>query len=60
MSKKFVKPKDYNLIFRADFLTPKARITFTKLKQAFIETPILSYFDLQYYIQINTNVSKSK
>lgn len=42
--------------FRAGFLTPRARLVFTKLRQVFIETLILYYFDLKYYIQIETNV----
>ena len=39
------------------FLTIKTRETFNPLKQAFIEAPILLYFDLKYYIWIETDVS---
>ncbi len=39
------------------FIIFKARQAFTKLKQAFIKTPILNYFDLEYQIRIETDVS---
>ena len=39
------------------FFTSEARIAFTKLKQAFIKAPILHHFDLEYYIQIETDAS---
>ena len=35
---------------RTDFLTPKARLAFTQLRQAFTKAPIFQYFDLKYYI----------
>lgn len=43
--------------FRADFLTPKARLAFTDLKQAFIKLLILCHFHLNYYIHIKTDIS---
>ncbi len=39
------------------FLTSEAKKAFTKLRQAFIETPILNYFDLERHIQIETDAS---
>lgn len=32
------------------FLTSEARVVFIKLRQAFIKTPSLRYFDPKYYI----------
>ena len=37
------------------FLNTDVRRTFTKLRQAFIEAPILNHFDLEHYIQIETD-----
>ena len=37
------------------FLTLGTREIFNQLRQAFIEAPILQHFDLEYYIQIETN-----
>ena len=34
------------------FFTTNARRAFTKLRQAFVEAPILNYFDLEYHIWI--------
>ena len=39
------------------FLTPGAKEAFNRLKQAFIEAPILQYFDSEGYIQIETDAS---
>ena len=39
------------------YLTSKAREVFTQLRQPFIKAPILRYFDLKYYIRIETNTS---
>ena len=36
-------------------LTINARIVFIKLTQAFVEAPILNYFDLKRYIRIETD-----
>ncbi len=39
------------------FLTFEARKAFTKLRQAFVEAPILNHFDPERHIQIETDVS---
>ena len=39
------------------FLTPKARLAFTQLKQAFIEAPILHHLDPESQIRIKTDAS---
>ena len=41
----------------SDFLTPGAKLAFTKLRQAFFKAPILHYFDLERHIRIETDVS---
>ena len=38
------------------FFTTEAKRTFTKLRQAFIEAPILNHFDPEHHIQIETDV----
>ena len=40
---------------RIGFFTPKARLTFTQLRQVFVEAPILYYFDLESHIWIKTD-----
>ena len=40
-----------------DFFTLGAKLAFTKLKQAFLKTPILYHFDPEHHIQIETDVS---
>ena len=37
---------------RSDFLTPGARLAFTKLRQAFVKAPILHHFDPKRHIQL--------
>ncbi len=37
------------------FLTSEVRKAFTKLRQAFVEAPILNYFNPEHYIQIETD-----
>ncbi len=39
------------------FLTSEARKAFTKLRQAFVEAPILNHFDPERHIRIETDVS---
>lgn len=39
------------------FLTSKAKITFSRLKKAFIEALILHHFDLEYHIWMKTDSS---
>lgn len=63
MAKKDLKSaKLKNLIvmepnFGVGFLTPKARLAFTKLRQIFIEASIFNYFYLEYHIQIKSIIS---
>ena len=38
------------------YLTLNNRVTFTQLRQAFIKAPILQIFDLEYHIQIKTDM----
>ena len=40
-----------------DFLTLKAKLAFTELRQAFIKAPIFHHFDSERYIRVETNVS---
>ena len=63
-SKILIKSKNHdfslnskNMEAKPDFLIPKARLAFTKLKQAFVEAPILYHFDPKYHIRILINVS---
>ena len=51
-SKKLFKSK--KIVGFLDFFIPKARLTFTKLRQAFIKAPIL-HFNLKRYIRVETN-----
>ena len=39
------------------FLTPKARLAFTQLRQAFVEAPIFHHFDPESHIRIETDAS---
>ena len=41
----------------SDFLTSRAKLVFTKLRQVFFKAPILHYFDLERYIRIETDAS---
>ena len=41
----------------SDFLTPKARLAFTELRQAFVKASILYYFNPKCYIRIEIDVS---
>ena len=41
----------------SDFLTPGAKLAFTKLRQAFLKAPILHHFDPERHIRIETDVS---
>lgn len=49
-SKLFIK-----LSFGLSFLAFKTRLAFAKLKKVFIKVPTLHYFDLEYYIYVETN-----
>ena len=39
------------------FLTPKARLAFTQLRQAFVKAPVLHHFNLKSHIRIETDTS---
>ena len=41
----------------SDFLTSGAKLVFIKLRQAFIKSPILHYFNLERHIRVKTDVS---
>ena len=41
----------------SDFFTPRAKLAFTQLRQAFLKAPILYHFDPERHIQIETDVS---
>ena len=42
---------------RTGFLTPKTKLAFTQLRQAFVEAPILYHFDPKRHIRIETDAS---
>ena len=54
MPKKTEAFRAKNLGQSGTFLTANAKKAFIKLKQAFVETPILNYFDPERHIQIET------
>ncbi len=56
-AKKVEASRAKNLGQSGSFLTPKARKVFTKLRQAFVEAPILNHFDPERHIRIETDVS---
>ena len=62
-SKIFVKSKNYDFPkFRNEkagmgFLTPKTRLAFTQLRQAFVKAPILHHYDPKSHIRIETDAS---
>ena len=41
----------------SDFLTPGAKLAFTKLRQAFLKALILHHFDPERHIRIETNAT---
>ncbi len=48
-----------NLVSQSrSFLTSKAGKVFTKLRQVFVEAPILNHFDLERYIRIEMDISR--
>ena len=49
--------KSKKTIRSSDFLTPKAKLAFTKWRQAFLKVPILHHFDPECHIRIETDVS---
>ena len=54
MSKNLFKSKK---TIRLDFFTPRARLTFTKLRQAFVKAPILYNFNPKRHIRVETDTS---
>ena len=48
-----------NMKARSDFLTPKARLAFTKPRQIFVKALILHYFDLEYNIWMKSDTFKN-
>ncbi len=62
-SKKWIRAKKVkasrakNLGQSGSFLTSEAKKAFTKLRQAFVETPILNHFDPERHIRIKTDAS---
>ena len=57
VGKKAQKLSKSKNLSKSDFLTPGARLAFTKLRQAFVKALILHHFDLEHHIWIETNVS---
>ena len=39
----------------SDFLTPRAKLAFTKLRQAFLKALILHHFDPEFHVRIETD-----
>ena len=62
-SKILVKSKNHDFLksrtekVGTGFFTPKARLVFTQLRQAFIEVPILHHFNPESHIRIKNDVS---
>ena len=62
-SKILVKSKNHDFLkskteeARTGFFTPKARLAFSQLRQAFREATILNYFNLENHIQMETDAS---
>ena len=54
---KTTKSKSTESSSGSGFLTPEARIAFTRLRQAFTEAPILQHFDPERHIRIETDAS---
>ena len=50
-------PNSRNKEARTGFLTLEAKLAFTKLRQAFVKTPIFHYFDSECHIRIETDAS---
>ena len=49
--------KSKKTVRSSDFFTPRAKLAFTKLRQAFHKAPILHHFDPECYIRIETDES---
>ena len=57
MSKSKKLSKSKKTVRSFNFLIPRAKLIFTKLRQAFVKALILYYFNLKHHIQIEINVS---
>ena len=49
--------KSEKMVRCSDFLTLGAKLTFTKLRQAFLKAPILHHINSEHHIQIETDAS---
>ena len=45
-------------MIESDFLTPRARLAFFKLRQTFVKAPLFHHFDSEYHIRVETYVLK--
>ena len=57
LSKSKNLPKSKKRVRSSDFLTPRAKLAFTELRQAFLKAPILHHFDPERHIRIETDAS---
>ena len=48
--------KSKKMIGSSDFFTLRAKLAFTKLRQAFVKVLTLHYFDLKHHIQIEMDI----
>lgn len=53
----FKSKKTVNFV-TLSFFTFRAKLVFIQLKQTFVKALMFHYFDLKYYIRIETNVLK--
>ena len=54
---KFKKLFNSKKILRSEFFTPRARLAFTKFRQAFVKALIFYHFDPKCYIRVETDAS---
>ena len=54
---KFKKLSKSKKMLESDFVIPRAKPVFTKLRQAFVKAPILHHFDPECHIQVETDAS---
>ena len=53
----FKKLSKSKKLLRSDFFTPRARLAFTKLRQAFVKALIFYHFDSECHIWVETDAS---
>ena len=53
MSKSKKSSKSKKTVRSSDFLIPRARLAFTKLRQVFVKAPILYHFDPERHIHLS-------